>query len=30
VERWVQINSQDEFIKRIYFTIREIHTIVKN
>jgi len=30
IERWISINDQDEFFKRIYFTIREIHTIVRN
>ena len=30
IEKWIQINDQDEFTKRIYFTIREIHTIVSN
>lgn len=30
IEKWIKINNQDEFTKRIYFTIREIHTIVKN
>jgi len=30
IDKWVRINDQDEFTKRIYFTIREIHTIVRN
>ena len=30
IEKWIQINDQDEFTKRIYFTIREVHTIVSN
>lgn len=30
IEKWVKINDQDEYTKRIYFTIREINTIVKN
>ena len=30
IEKWIQINDQDEFTKRIYFTVREIHTIVSN
>ena len=24
------MNDQDEFTKRIYFTIREMHTIIRN
>ncbi len=30
IEKWISINDQDEYTKRIYFTIREIHTIVLN
>jgi len=30
IEKWISINNQDEFTKRIYFTIREINTMVKN
>jgi hypothetical protein len=30
LDKWLKINDQDEFTKRIYFTIREINTIVKN
>jgi hypothetical protein len=30
IEKWISLNNQDEFTKRIYFTIREIHTIVRN
>lgn len=27
---WLTLNSEDEFIKRIFFVTREIHTIIKN
>lgn len=30
IERWLSFGNSDEFVKRVYFTIREIHTIVKN
>jgi hypothetical protein len=30
LEKWISIGNNDEFVKRVYFTIREIHTIIKN
>lgn len=30
LEKWLGFNNSDEFVKRVYFTIREIHTCVKN
>lgn len=30
IEKWLTINDQDEFIKRIFFTIRDLHTVVRN
>lgn len=27
---WLTLNSEDEFIKRIFFVTRDIHTIIKN
>jgi hypothetical protein len=30
IERWVENNLHDEFTEKLYFTLREIHTIVKN
>lgn len=30
IEQWLKINDQDEFTKRIYFTLREIYTVVRN
>ena len=30
IEKWLSINDQDEFIKTIFFTIREIHSVVRN
>jgi hypothetical protein len=29
-ERWLEIGNLDEFVKKLYFTLREIHTIIKN
>jgi hypothetical protein len=29
LEKWIGINDQDEFTRRIFFTLREIYTIVK-
>ena len=26
----MDLNNQDEFVRRVYFTIREIHTVIKN
>lgn len=30
IEKWLALGNQDDFVKRVYFTIREIHTIIKN
>lgn len=30
IEKWINMNNKDEFIKRVYFTLREVHTIIKN
>lgn len=30
VERWLSINDVEEFTRRIYFTVREMYTIVRN
>lgn len=29
-EQWISINDQDEFTGRLYFTIRDIATVIKN
>jgi len=30
VEKWMSINDYDDFIKRLFFTTREINTIIRN
>ena len=30
LNRWLEINDQDKFTGRIYFTVREMYTVVKN
>lgn len=30
IGRWIKINDQDEFTGRIYFTLREIYTVIRN
>ena len=30
LDKWININDQDEFTKRIYFTLREIYTVIRN
>lgn len=30
LSRWLKINDQDKFTGRIYFTVREMYTVVKN
>lgn len=30
VEKWMTINDYDDFIKRLFFTTREINTIIRN
>jgi hypothetical protein len=30
IDNWLKNNRQDEYTKLIYFTIREIHTIIRN
>lgn len=30
IERWLQVNDQDEFTKRIYYTVRDVFTIIRN
>jgi hypothetical protein len=30
IERWLAINDQEEFTKRIYYTVRDVFTIVRN
>ena len=30
LNRWLMINDQDKFTGRIFFTIREMYTVVKN
>ena len=30
IDHWLTLNSEDDFIKRIFFVTREIHTIIKN
>jgi len=30
LSKWLTINDQDEFTGRIYFTVREMYTVIKN
>jgi hypothetical protein len=30
IDRWLQINDDEIYAKRIYFTVRDIHTFLKN
>ena len=30
IEKWISLRNPDEFLKRIYFVMREIHTVIKN
>lgn len=30
IDMWLSLNTEDEFIKRIFFVTRDIHTIIKN
>jgi len=30
IERWLEINDQEEFLKRIFIAIRDMHTVIKN
>ena len=30
IQRWINLKNDDEFVKRVYFTSREIHTTIKN
>jgi hypothetical protein len=30
IEKWLLINDVDEFISKVYFTIRELFTLIKN
>lgn len=30
IARWIKINDQDDFTGRIYFTLREIYTVIRN
>lgn len=30
IDMWLTLNADDEFIKRVFFVTREIHTIIKN
>jgi hypothetical protein len=30
IEKWLGINDSDEFIKKIFFTLRDIHSVVRN
>ena len=30
LNRWLEINDQDKFTGRIYFTVREMYTVVRN
>jgi hypothetical protein len=30
IEKWLLINDVDEFISKIYFTIRELFTLIRN
>ena len=29
IQRWLQTNTQEEFTARIYFTVREMYTVIK-
>ncbi len=29
IEKWCQLSNPDEFVRRLYFTIRAVHTIIK-
>ena len=29
LEKWIKINDQDEFTRRIFFTLRELYTIIR-
>ena len=30
IERWISLKNPDEFLKRIFFVLRDIHTVIKN
>ena len=30
IQRWINLKNNDEFLKRVYFTLRDIHTTIKN
>jgi hypothetical protein len=30
IEKWISLHNHDEFVKKVYFTIREINTVIKN
>ena len=30
IETWLKINDSDELISTLYFTLREIYTVIKN
>ena len=30
IEKWISIKNHDEFVKLVYFTIRDLHTTIKN
>jgi hypothetical protein len=30
IEKWLSVNTTDQYIKLVYFVTREIHTIIRN
>lgn len=30
IEKWLSVNTSDQYIKSVYFVTREIHTIIRN
>ena len=30
IEKWISIKNHDEFVKLVYFVIRDLHTAIKN
>ena len=30
IQKWIKLKNSDEFVKKVYFTLRDIHTTIKN
>jgi len=30
LDQWISLGNQDEFLKKVYFTLVEIHTVLRN